>query len=225
VATLWDFNGALVSYTKLPTAPTVNPTFSQTDAHGNPLYNANNQAYLVLAPGFIPAPRVAGVSPNVAPQGSTVTIAGTGFTGATAVSFGKLAAASYTINSDTSITAVAPAVRSGTVDVTVTDAGGRSATNAGDRFTFALTPRVVALSPNSGSTDGGIKVKIIGVNFIGATAVSFGGVPARFTVASAKSILAVSPPGPDSGVTVDVTVTSAHGTSSITTGDRYTFTG
>jgi RHS repeat-associated protein len=52
--------------------------------------------------------------------GTSVSINGSGFTGATAVHFGGIAASSYTVNSPSSITAVAPAGTAGAVDVTVT---------------------------------------------------------------------------------------------------------
>jgi hypothetical protein len=223
VATTWDFTGALVSYAKLQQAPTFNPTLSVFDSHGNHLYNQSNRAYLALAPGFVPAPRVSGVTPASAPQGSSVTIAGTGFTGASAVNFGAKPAASFTVNSDTSIAAVLPAIRTGTVDVTVTSSGGTSAINPSDQFTFVATPRVSSVSPNQGSADGGTLITIAGVNFTGATAVAFGGVPASFRVTSDTSMVAVSPPGPDSGVTVDVTVTSPYGTSALSVSDRFTY--
>jgi hypothetical protein len=174
--------------------------------------------------GFVPAPHVTIVSPSSGPQGSTVTISGSGFTSASAVKFGQTAAASYTVKSDTSITAVTPAVSSGTVDVTVTTAGGTSATTSSDQFTFVPIPRVASLSPTQGTADGGTQVTITGVNFTGATAVSFGGRTASFRVVSDTSIVATAPPGPDSGVTVDVTVTAAAGTSAATSSDRYTYT-
>jgi hypothetical protein len=218
VSTTWDFTGALVSYAKLATPPTVNPSFSQYDAHGNQLYNSSSHAYLVLASGFLPAARVAGVSPSSAPQGSTVTITGTGFTGASAVTFGTLAAPTYVVDSDTMITAVTPAVRTGTVDVTVANAGGTSITNSSDQFTFVLTPRVSSLS-------GGTKVTITGDNFTRGSVAAFGGVPAHVKFISAKSIVATAPAGSDSGVTVDVAVTSSHGTSALSTADRYTYSG
>jgi hypothetical protein len=222
VATTWDFTGALVSYTTLQQTPPVNPTLSVFDSYGNQLYNQTNLAYLALAPGFVPAPRVAGVSPASAPQGSTVTITGTGFTGAGAVSFGP-DAASFTVNSDTSITAIVPAELSGTVDVTVTNSGGTSAVNTSDQFTFVPTPRVSSISPNQGSADGGTSITITGVNFTSATGVAFGGISVAFTVSSDTSIVAVSPPASDSGITVDVTVTSPDGTSAITDSDRFTY--
>src|SRR5215469_13496530 len=58
-----------------------------------------------------PVPAVTGVSPSAGPAsgGTSVTLTGTGFTGATAVQFGGTAATSFTVNSDISITAVSPA--------------------------------------------------------------------------------------------------------------------
>ena len=222
VATTWDFTGALVSYAAIQQAPTVDPTLSVFDSYGNNLYNKLNIAYLALAPGFVPAPRVGGVSPSSAPQGSTVAITGTGFTGASAVSFGTNTS-SFIVNSDTSISAIAPAVLSGTVDVTVMNSGGTSPLNASDQFTFTPAPRVSSISPSQATADGGTSITVTGVNFTGATDVSFGGIPAAFSVSSDTSIIAVSPPGPDSGITVDVTVTSPDGSSAITVYDRFTW--
>jgi hypothetical protein len=224
VSTEWDFTGALVTLSKLTTAPTVNPTFSGFDAHGNEIRNSPPFAYLVLASGFVPAPRVAGVLPTTAPQGTIVTISGTGFTGATAVTFGTVASKSFVVNSGTSITAVTPAINSGTVHVRVTGPGGTSAVNASDEFTFNLIPRVGAISPNHGTTDGGTRVTITGANLTHATTVAFGGVPARFTV-NKNGLIAISPPGPDSGVSVEVTVTNAYGTSAISPADVYLYQG
>ncbi len=77
------------------------------------------------APITIPAPSLVSFTPTTAAQGATVTIAGTNFTGATAVSFGGTAAASFTVVSATSITAVVGAGASGNVSVT-TSAGSAS---------------------------------------------------------------------------------------------------
>lgn len=223
----WDFTGTVVSYSKLTSAPTVDPAFSAYDSHGNEVYNTSpasgyDQAYLVLAAGFIPSPRVASVSPSSAPQGTSVTITGTGFTGATGVAFGAKAAVSFAVTSDTSMTAVAPAGRTGTVNVTVIGPGGTSEINSSDGFTFTLTPRVAGLTPNHGSADGGTKVTLTGVNFKGATAVSFGGIPAHFKVVSGTAITAVSPYVSDP-IVVYVTVTSAYGTSVPVSADQFTY--
>jgi hypothetical protein len=211
VSVIWDFTATLVTYTVLTSPPSVNPALSLFDSHGNQIYNQSNRAYLVLAAGFVPAPRVPGVTPTSAPQGTALAISGTGFTGATSVVFGTHPA-SFTINSDTSITAIAPPVKTGSVNVIVTGPGGASVKNPGDHFTFTLTPRIASLSPTSGTADGGTKVTIRGDNFTGATSV-FIGSSATFKVVNAYTIAAITPPGPDSGVTVSVTVTSAYGTS------------
>jgi IPT/TIG domain len=161
-AATWDFTAAVVSSSQLSTAPTgVDPAFSAFDAQGNEVYNTLNavnapppnctvgnttycayRAWLTLSDSFVPPPRVTGTSAAAGPAsgGTTVTITGSGFTGATAVNFGTTPAASFTIDSDTSITAVSPAAPADTVDVTVTTPGGTSAVIAGDQFTFVAAP-------------------------------------------------------------------------------------
>ena len=87
---------------------------------------------------YIPPPTVSGIDPASGPTAvrTTVTITGSNFTGATSVSFGPTAAASFTVISDTQITADSPA-GSGTVNVTVTTPGGTSTTSALDQFTYS----------------------------------------------------------------------------------------
>ncbi len=84
-----------------------------------------------------PVPTVTGISPDIGPTtgGTSVTITGTNFTGATGVSFGGTSAASYIVDSATQITATTPAHAAGAVNVTVTTAGG-TGTGAG-LFTYA----------------------------------------------------------------------------------------
>ena len=89
-----------------------------------------------------PAPTVTGVSPNTGSGvgGTSVTITGTNFSGASAVQFGTVAATAYTVDSATQITATAPAEAASTVDVFVTAPGGTSAANAPvDQFTFSTS--------------------------------------------------------------------------------------
>lgn len=88
-----------------------------------------------------PAPTVTSISPTSGPAtgGTTVTITGTEFTGATAVKFGTASTSDFTVHSDTQITATSPA-GSGTVDVMVTTAGGTSATGVSDQFTYFAVP-------------------------------------------------------------------------------------
>jgi alpha-tubulin suppressor-like RCC1 family protein len=68
--------------------------------------------------------------------GTTVAITGTDFAGVRSVKFGSVEAASFTVNSPTSITAVSPPHRKGIVDVTVTNVWGTSATSEADHFRY-----------------------------------------------------------------------------------------
>lgn len=65
--------------------------------------------------------------PDPAAAGQLVTIKGTRFTGATAVSFGGVAASDFTVVDSTTIVATLPAGAAGSVPVVVTNAVGESA--------------------------------------------------------------------------------------------------
>ncbi len=174
---------------------------------------------------YTAAPSVTGVAPSSGPLGggTSVTITGTGFGGASAVKFGAANATKYTVNSATQITATAPAGAAGTVDVRVTTVGGTSAISAGDHYTYIAAPIVTGLTPNSGSIAGGTSVTITGSGFGGASAVRFGTSAAvSFTVDSATQITATAPAGPAG--TVDVTVTTVGGTSATGANDQFTYT-
>ncbi|WP_245560436.1 IPT/TIG domain-containing protein, partial [Nocardia asiatica] len=136
-----------------------------------------------------------------------MTITGTGFTGPTTVRFGSTAT-TFTMNSPTQITAIAPAGSPGTVPVTVTTAAG---TSNGVAYTYLAVPSLSSVSPSQGSTAGGTTVTLTGSGLSGVTSVNFGATPAAsFTVNSGNQITAVSPPG--SGI-VSITVTGPGGTS------------
>ena len=241
----WDFTGTVTSSAVLSTAPTnVDPAFSAFDANGNEVFNVlsavnvlpanctvgnttycSYRAYLSLGPSFVAPPRITGVSATSGPAagGTSVTITGTGFTGATAVSFGGTAAASFVVTGDTSITALSPTAPAGTVDVSVTTAGGTSSSSTVDQFTFVAAPSVAGVDPNSGPIGGGVAVTITGAHFTGATAVTFGGVAASFTVNDDTSITAASPAA-EATDTVNVTVTTPGGTSATGSADQFTYT-
>ena len=164
---------------------------------------------------YVSPPIVRTVRPASGPTagGTRVAITGSNFSGATAVRFGASVATLFTVNSSTSITAVAPAGTLGSVDITVTTSAGTSANSAADRYTYTYSgvAAVTGLSPNGGPTTGGTLVTITGANFSGATAVSFGATAATlFTVDSATSIRAVAPAG--AAGSVDVRVTNPAGT-------------
>ncbi len=98
----------------------------------------------VVIPPSPPAPTfpplVTAINPTTGPVsgGTTVTITGSGFTGATSVKFGS-SFATFVVNSDSSITAISPPGL-GTVDVLVTTSAGTSLVTQADRFTYFSPP-------------------------------------------------------------------------------------
>jgi hypothetical protein len=137
-------------------------------------YTAKTVTATVLTSGGGTPPTVTKVSPTKGPVGggTSVTITGTNFAGVTAVKFGSTSAATFKVNSASSITAVSPAEAAGKVDVTVTTSGGTSAVSSKDHFQF--TPTVTKLSPNTGSKGGGTNVTVTGTGFgLGTAATSF----------------------------------------------------
>ena len=99
---------------------------------------------------YTKAPLVYAISPTSGPPagGTSVTLTGAQYTGTTAVDFGSTPATSFKVNSDASVTATAPA-GTGTVDVTATNAFGKSVTSPADQFTYQSGYRLVG-------SDGGV---------------------------------------------------------------------
>ncbi|MEA2334703.1 MAG: hypothetical protein QOG40_1193, partial [Solirubrobacteraceae bacterium] len=154
-----------------------------------------------------PFPAVTAVKPNVGPEmgGTTVTINGVGFSVVTTVKFGSADAASFSVNSPTSITATSPPGPPGTVvDVTVTNPNkGTSLTSTHDHFTYR--PTLTSVSPNSGSTAGGESVTVTGSGFAlgtAATSFKFGTTPASSVNCTATTTCTVVVPSHAAG-TVD----------------------
>jgi hypothetical protein len=174
-------------------------------------------------------PTVTGVTPNSGPTtgGTVVTITGTNFIDATAVSFGPANTAStFSIVNTTTIVATAPSGQLGTFDVQVSNPDGASATNSADQFTYttASVPTLTGISPNSGPSTGGTVVTITGAGLSDASSVDFGsGNPSQaYTVNTSTSITATAPPGTVG--TVDVTVATDGGTSATSAADQFTYT-
>jgi alpha-tubulin suppressor-like RCC1 family protein len=130
----WNDNGQIGNGTIGEDQPAPTPV---TTLSGATMISGGAYYSLAYSP---PPPTVTAVVPAEGPQagGTSVTISGTEFTGASAVKFGESEAASFKVISDTSITATSPA-GSETVDVTVTNAVGTSATSAADHFTYVHT--------------------------------------------------------------------------------------
>lgn len=174
----------------------------------HPTGNSNSVTFTYVV---AQVPVVTGVAPGSGPTsgGTSVTLTGTGFTGATAVTFAGVPATSFTVNSPTQISAVAPAGNAGAAVVTVTTPAGTSASDA--FFFYAAPPALSSASPAQSPTAGGIVVTLTGSNLLNASAVRFGATnAASFTVISATQITTTAPPGTGSS---PITVITPGGTS------------
>ncbi|MFJ2297046.1 IPT/TIG domain-containing protein [Streptomyces sp. NPDC087894] len=151
---------------------------------------------------YLSAPSLITLTPSQGPSsgGTVVTLAGSGFTGTTAVIFGDTAATSLTVNSPTQITATAPP-GTGAAPVTVTTPGGTSNPVV---YTYAPPPVITGLSPAQGPTSAGAGITLTGSGLTTATTVRFGTLPAAFTVLSDTAVVALAPAAPAGPVLVDV---------------------
>jgi hypothetical protein len=170
-------------------------------------------------------PTVTKLTPKTGPVtgGTSVTISGTGFEGATSVKFGGVAA-KFTQSSSTSITATAPAESAGSVDVTVTTAGGTSAVTLKDVYKY--TPVIASVSPTSGPSAGGTALAITGAGFIpgtGGTIFKFGSAAGKSVSCSSSEKCTLLSPKHEKG-TVEVRVTVNKVTSVKPSPVTFTFT-
>jgi hypothetical protein len=175
----------------------------------SPTTPADRFTYLIHAPVLF------SVSAHKGPAagGTTLNISGEHLIHVTAVDFGAVSAASFTVNSSRSITATSPPATSGKVNVSVTTLVGVSGpgeciifTEEGprrvpcvprDQFVFQ-EPTITNIAPNTGSIVGGTTLTITGTGFgVGttATAFHFGGAPLATSVncTSSTSCTAVAP--------------------------------
>jgi hypothetical protein len=174
----------------------------------------------------VPAPVVSSISPSSGPAsgGTTVTVGGSGFTGATTVYFGASKGGTVSVNAaGTQFTVKSPLGTPGaSVNVEVKTPEGESPAVAADFFTYG--PTITSISRANGPVSGGTKLTITGNGFITAQHVKFGTTTAEaMTVKSASQIVVTSPGG--SGGTVNVTVTVDTVTSAIVAADKFTYEG
>jgi len=129
--TQWLINPAERTIAYLDVKDSNNTNSTAINAIGtNSVSNGNNTNWTFAAP------TITSFSPTSGGTGTSVTITGTNFTGATAVTFGGTNASSFTVDSATQITAIVAAGTTGTVAVTTP---GGSATSSGS-FTYGAVP-------------------------------------------------------------------------------------
>ena len=151
---------------------------------------------------FLVTPQIKSFTPTSGIVGTAVTITGVSLTQAIKVTIGGKPA-SFTVNSDTQVTATVPAGAK-TGKITITTPGGIATSPTA----FSVVPSIASFSPTSGPV--GTSVAITGHSFTGATKVTFGGVAATsLQVISDTQVDALVPTG---AVTGPIAVTTAGGT-------------
>ena len=85
------------------------------------------------------------------------------------------------------------------------------------------SPAVTVVIANSGPSTGGQRVTLIGTNLASPASVHFGSIPAMVSTSTQASVTVTEPSG-IAGTTVDVTVSTADGTSGTSSADDYTYT-
>ena len=126
--------------------------FTAATGGGTDIHQVQNVSITAGPPP--PTPKITSISPSSGPStgGTTVTITGSGLLSAAAPKFGANPATDYLVQNDTVVTATAPVGTLGTVDITVTTAGGTTAISAADKYTYVTppVPTVTGVSPASG---------------------------------------------------------------------------
>jgi uncharacterized protein (TIGR03382 family) len=206
-----SIDGAMADWVSVSSDTELSVSLPQGAATGRiRVYNTRGSATSASDVTVLSAPKVTGFSPTSGAAGTVVTVTGTGFTGATGVRIGGLAAASFSVDNDTQLTAtVASGAITGTVQVS-TPGGSGSSTG---RFATqsAAVPTLTSFSPTSGSP--GSSVLLTGTGFTGTTEVTFNGMPTTFSAASDTTLSAFVPNGATTGP-VRVTNTRGSATSS-----------
>jgi uncharacterized repeat protein (TIGR03803 family) len=152
---------------------------------------------------FLVTPQITSFTPTSGIVGTSVAITGVSLTQATKVTIGGKPA-SFTVNSDTKVTATVPAGAKTGAKITITTPGGI----ANSPLAFAVVPSITSFSPTSGPV--GTAVTITGNSFTKATSVTFGGVAATsYQVISDTEVKALVPTG---AVTGPIAVTTSGGT-------------
>ncbi|WP_306602271.1 IPT/TIG domain-containing protein [Geothrix sp. 21YS21S-2] len=140
-------------------------------------------------------PTVTAISPTSGSPGTTVTLTGTGFTGAQIVKFGTGPAANFYVNSSTQLQAVVP-LGSSTGPITVTtNTAGVQLTATSPTFTYSgggvEAPVLTSFAPSQAGT--GDYVVLAGSGFTGVSGATIGGISSYFSVTS-DTVMSVQVP-------------------------------
>ncbi len=225
----------LVFFDGLPSSLVVKATngiSATTPAHGLgavDVVHTDSDGWSVVktqAFNFVPPPQLSSLNPKAGPAagGTTVTLTGTFFaTGAKDSDFGskttRVLVCSHFINKencvevpteqievkdDKTLILKTPKQVPGLSDVVVINPDGQTAV-LNQAYLFRPPPKIVGITPNSGSTLGADTIQIIGSGFQSGVTVRFGTVVAtKVTMVDSTKLTVVTPPGKAGTIAVTV---------------------
>src|SRR5437879_7372082 len=119
------------------------------------------------APGPAPGPTITSFTPTAGTTGSTVTITGTGFASTTQVGFNGFGPASFAVVSDTTLSAIVPALATtGPIQV-ITNGGLPNVGNVFSSTVFTVTNPAPPPPPPPPTQILGVSVRLIVIDFAG----------------------------------------------------------
>ncbi|MCU1405414.1 MAG: hypothetical protein JWQ43_1717 [Glaciihabitans sp.] len=163
---------------------------------------------------FVTPPAITAVDPASSSDagGNLVTITGTHLNGTTEVLFGQTPASVVTVSYST-VRVISPTHRgSEEIAITLSTPGGTSAVDPATAFTYAETPSVTALSPHTGTLEGGTEVTLRGAHLADVSAATFGRVAATNVRVLSDSEVRVTTPARTAVGDVTLSVTTSAGT-------------
>lgn len=146
-------------------------------------------------------PQIGAVVPGFGPVGTEVTISGTWFTGATALSLEGVPVTAFTVVDDKTIKATIAPGPSGTFTITTPNGS-----HTGGGFEVKLPPAITSFTPATGTN--GTIIYITGTNILEATGITIGGMPAASFTFTAPNIMAATVGANASG---NIVITTPYG--------------
>jgi IPT/TIG domain len=147
------FSSPRITFVSATQLKAIAPRGAAADLVDLVVYNKNGVSTQRRGYSYLPDLRITSLSPVTGPiaGGTTVTLTGTGFTGATGVKFGALDATGVVVVSDSEVTAVTPAATAGAIDVAITTPSGTWTSKraftyfdpAGAFAAFGVSPRLI----------------------------------------------------------------------------------
>jgi len=156
------------NFSPLTSANNLSVTAYDVDGDGRPDLTSlqEDSATFSINRNIIGLPVVSSFTPTSGNTGTTITITGTALTGATAVTINGNPVTSFTVVSNTSITAVVPSGSTGPVRVTTPGGTNVSSTNFTYNPTITTTGTLTAFSKCSGSVSSSQTFTVSGANLM-----------------------------------------------------------